>query len=131
MYSILNGVFILSEVTNSLLAEPSGGLHGMRSAGAIKTKVWRARQKLNPMPKIPRNHQDIMEIPQLPDKLTKTKDGQSFLLAQCWTNDDQEKSLMVFLSDYGADILRNAKLLNWTKRQSCNLNLTRQSCKHI
>lgn len=99
---------ILSEVTNSLLAEPSGGLHGMRSAGAIKTKVWRARQKLNPMPKIPRNHQDIMEIPQLPDKLTKTKDGQSFLLAQCWTNDDHEKSMMVFLSDYGADILRNA-----------------------
>ena len=53
---------ILSEVTNSLLAETSGGLHGMRSAGAIKSKVWCARQKFNPMPKIPMNHQDIMEI---------------------------------------------------------------------
>jgi len=99
---------ILTEVTNSFLAGSSSGLHGMQSAGAIKTKVWRARQKLNPMPKIPRNHQDIMEIQELPDKITKTKDGQSFLLAQCWTNDDQEKSMMVFLSDYGASILRDA-----------------------
>ena len=67
---------ILSEVTNSILAETSGELHGMRSAGAIKTKVWRAQQKFNPMPKIPRNHQDIMDIPQLPNKLTNTKDDQ-------------------------------------------------------
>ena len=64
---------ILSEVTNSLPAETSGGLHGMRSSGAIKTRVWRAQQKFNPMPKIPTNYQDIIEIP---NKLTKTKDGQ-------------------------------------------------------
>ena len=43
---------ILSEVTNSHLADTSGGLHGMRSAGAIKTKVWCTQQKFNPMPKI-------------------------------------------------------------------------------
>ena len=67
---------ILSEVTNSILAETSGELHGMRSAGAIKTMVWRAQQKFNPMPKIPRNHQDIMDIPQLPNKLTNTTDYQ-------------------------------------------------------
>ena len=77
----------------------------MRSAGATKMALWREKNKVNPTPKLPRNFEDIINS-QLPDKFTKTNDNGDFLILQSWTNDAEQDGLLVFLSDFGADILR-------------------------
>jgi len=65
-----------SEVTNSLLAETSGGLHGMRSAGAIKTNWYGVHgRSLTPCQRYQssRYHGNPRATY---NKLAKTKDGQ-------------------------------------------------------
>lgn len=98
---------VMTEITNSVLQNNPNGLPNIFTAGALKTKLWRARCKANPMPKIPKTHQDVMEA-NLPDKLTKTMDGQPLLHLITWKDDIEAESVLLFLSDPGAEYLRRA-----------------------
>ncbi len=44
----------------------------------------------------------------LPAKYTTTADGREFLDMNSWTNNTENESLMVFISNTGADILKTA-----------------------
>ena len=60
--------------------------------------LWRKTQKINPRPKIPESHLDIIEERKL-EKLTKTADGAEFLILKSWTNEEETDSCLLFLSD--------------------------------
>ena len=97
---------VLQQISTNILASSSPGLlSSTSSAGAVKMALWRKKQKINPRPKIPESHLDIMDE-QIPDKLTKTADGAEFLLLKSWTNEEETDSCLLFLSDWGAQILK-------------------------
>ena len=97
---------VLQQISTNILASSSPGLlSSTSSAGAVKMALWRKKQKINPRPKIPESHLDIMEE-QIPDKLTKTADGAEFLILESWTNEEETESCLLFLSDWGAQILK-------------------------
>ena len=83
---------VMTEISNSVLQNNPNRLPNFCTAGALKTKLWRARCKANPMSKIPKTHKDVMEA-NLPDKLTKTMDGQPFLHLITWKDDIKAKFL--------------------------------------
>ena len=69
---------VLQQISTNILASSSPGIHSSTSsAGAIKMAPWRKKQKLNPLPKIPKSLDDNMAA-QIPDKFTKTADGADF-----------------------------------------------------
>jgi len=43
----------------------------------------------------------------VPDKFSQTGDGVDFILFRDWTDDDKIQSMVICLSGFGADILRN------------------------
>ena len=98
---------VMTNITNKVLEEAPNGLPSISSAGALKSKLWRAKNKLNPMPKLPHTHKDIMDI-DFPEKLRTTKDGQDFLTLQSWVDENELSSILVFLSTPGAEILKRA-----------------------
>ena len=61
---------------------------------------------------------------ELPSKYTQTADGGEFLVLNCWVTNAEKASIMLFLSDMGVDILRQAKtwLMNGTfkKQRLCH-----------
>lgn len=62
---------------------------------------------MDPRPELPRTFADIMKM-DLPAKYTTTADGREFLVMNSWTNNTENESLMVFISNTGADILKTA-----------------------
>ena len=81
----------------------------MRSAGTIKLALWREKKKLNPTPKLPKYYEDIIDSV-LPKEFTQTNDKGDFLILQSWTSEAKEGGLLVYLSDFGADILKRHSL---------------------
>ena len=95
---------VLQEIsTNVLSSSTPGCLASVTSAGGIKMALWRERNKVDPRPAIPKSHEDFMET-NIPDKFSNTADGETFLLARQWF--DNTRSVCVFLSNFGAEILR-------------------------
>jgi hypothetical protein len=99
---------MLCEISHSLLssAQPNT-LTAMRSGGALKMALFRERMKINPLPPLPKSYADVMKA-EIPSNLSKTADGKEFLLLKDWTNGNELESIMVFMSDDGAEILRRA-----------------------
>ena len=53
---------VLQKISTNILASSSPRLlSSTSSAGAVKMALWRKEQKINPRPKIPESHLDIME----------------------------------------------------------------------
>ena len=73
--------------------------------------LWRKRQTLDPPPKIPWDCMQIAEFMSIstavPDKFSQTGDGGDLILFRDWTDDDKIQSMVICLSGFGADILRN------------------------
>ena len=83
----------------------------MRSKNAIKVSLFREKNKVNPAPPIPKagDFASFMSIT-FPEKFAKTHDGAEFLRMKCWTNDDEDQAMLVFISDTGAHVLRTHKV---------------------
>ena len=106
-YSAMPGVSpksVLQEISTNVLSSTTPGcLASVSSAGGIKMALWRERNKVDPRPVIPKSHTEFMEINILA-KFSTTADGDPFLLTREWF--DETRSVCVFLSNFGADILR-------------------------
>ena len=81
-----------------------GQLSSASTAGAIRMKLWRQRQVINPPPKLPTNFDEYMNT-EIPDKYTKTADGQEFLIYKDWIDAGKQKPVVMFISQWGAEIL--------------------------
>ena len=75
----------------------------------MKLALWREKKKLNPTPKLPKSYEDIIDSI-LPKEFTQTNDKGDFLILQSWTNEAKDGGLLVFLSDFGASILKRHSL---------------------
>ncbi len=45
---------------------------------------------------------------EIPENLSKTADGEEFLIMNSWTNICELESILVFMSNSGADIMKKA-----------------------
>ena len=59
----------------------------------------------NPAPKTPKSYGDVMAT-ELPTKFVKTNSGDDFLRLQDWVDAGQTKGMLIFISDFGADVLK-------------------------
>lgn len=83
-----------------------GQLNSASSSGAIWMKLWRQRQIVNPRPRLPTLFEDYMNTDVL-DKFTKAADGGEFLLYKDYVDSEKSQPLVIFMSQWGADILKN------------------------
>lgn len=98
---------VMQEIsTNMLRTTFPGQVSSASSTGAIKMALWRKRQTLDPRPKIPSDHAEFMSTA-VPDKYSQTGDGGNLIIFRDWTDDDKTQSMVICLSGFGADILRN------------------------
>ena len=101
---------VLCDISNKLLAsDNSDAIFAMRSGTAIKSRLQHEKKKNADMPKIPKTFEELMKV-HIPEKLSKCADGSEFMVHHSWLNDSEMVSLMVFMSDVGADILRRAHI---------------------
>ena len=75
------------------------------SSAAIKSQLFRADLKENPRPPIPDTHEDFMSL-DLPTMFTQTADGKRFLDKRGWMDETRTKSMCLWLSDWGCDVLK-------------------------
>ena len=80
-------------------------ISSMRSANAIKLALYRKKAKVNPAPHIPKTYDEIINAT-LSAKYTQTHDGADFLRSQCWTTDSEDKGMIMFQSDFSAELLK-------------------------
>jgi hypothetical protein len=110
-YSTLPGTStkaMLGEISKNLLASSTpNAIYGMDSGSALKMALWRNKQKENPIPQLPKSHDDVMKT-DIPQKFSKTADNREFLILKAWTNATEMESALVFMSDSAADIMRRA-----------------------
>ena len=45
-----------------------------------------------------------------PEKFSKTSDDKDFLRLSCWTNEEEEEAVLVYISDAAAQVLRTHKV---------------------
>ena len=84
-------------------------LFSMGSDEAVKAALWREKKKLTSQPKLPKTYKEIMEM-EIPDKYKNTADDSEFLAHHNWLNQDKKEAVLLFISDFGADILRRAEI---------------------
>ena len=72
---------------------------------ALKSQLFRANLKENPRPPIPYTHEDFMSL-DLPTMFTQTADGKRFLDKRGWMDETRTKSMCLWLSDWGCDVLK-------------------------
>ena len=89
--------------TNMLSSNFPGQIGSDSSTGAIRMKIWRQRQV--DRPKIPSSHEEYMTL-QAADKYTRTADGGEFLFYKDWADSEKTVSMALFMSQWGAEILR-------------------------
>jgi hypothetical protein len=100
---------MLGEISNVLLSsDHPNTLAAMRTSSALKSALFREK-KINPLPALPKSFSDVITT-DIPNKLSLSADGKEFLITNSWINENELESLMVFMSNDGADILRRAPI---------------------
>jgi len=98
----------MCEITSTLLSSDTpDAMYAMSSDAAIKSSLWREKKKVADRPPLPKTFSELMRS--IPDKYQKTADGGEFLVLNCWIDDQETQSIMLYLSSTGVDILRRAK----------------------
>ena len=96
---------VLQDISKTMLSSVfPGQLSSASTAGSIRMKLWRQRQSDNPRPPIPSNFQEFMET-EIPEKYSRTADGGQFMVYREWIDDAKSLPLVIFISQWGADIL--------------------------
>jgi hypothetical protein len=99
---------MLREILNVLLSsDHPNTLAAMRTSSALKSAVF-LEKKINPLPALPKSSSDVITT-DLPKKLSLSADGKECLITNSWINENELESLMVFMSNDGADILRQTQ----------------------
>ena len=99
---------MLCEISHNLLiSELPNALYSTSTSTALKQALYRQKKRENPLPPLPKNHDDLMKA-DIPSRLTQTADGGEFLIKHGWINRLESESMMIFLSDMGADIMRRS-----------------------
>ena len=99
---------IMQEISSKMLSSNfHGQLNSASTAGAIRTKLWRQRQIINPRPKLPSSLNEYMSM-EIPTKYTNTADGQQFMILKDWVN--PTSPLVVFMSDWATELMRLHKI---------------------
>ena len=70
-------------------------------------QLWREQQKLHPRPTIPTTLREYMETEVIADTFTKTANKREFIIFKDWVDEDKEEAMVMFMSDWGADILKH------------------------
>jgi len=98
---------VLQEISHNMLAsEFPGQLSSASSSGAIRMKLWRQRQIINPRPVLPSTFKEYMET-NIPEKFTKCADNGEFMIFKEYVDQEQTQPLVIFMSQWAADILKN------------------------
>ena len=98
----------LQEVSTKMLSSDyPGQINSASTAGAIRTKLWRQRQVLNPRPKIPSGFNEYMST-EMPASYTNTADGKRFMIKKDWV--DPTSPIVVFMSEWSTDLMRLHKI---------------------
>ena len=101
---------MLGEISNVLLSsDHPNTLAAMRISSALKSALFREKKKINPLPALPKSFSDVITT-DIPNKLSLSADGKECLITNSWINENELESLMVFMSNDGADILRRAPI---------------------
>ena len=99
---------VLQEISTKILSsEYPGQMNSASTAGAIRTKLWRQRQVLNPRPKIPSGFNEYMST-EMPASYTNTADGKRFMIKKDWV--DPTSPIVVFMSEWSTDLMRLHKI---------------------
>jgi hypothetical protein len=67
------------------------------------------KTKTNPFPLLPKSYADVVKVTS-PSSLSSSVDEKEFLILHSWTNKTDLESMMVFMSDAGANMLRQASI---------------------
>ncbi len=81
-------------------------LYSMFTTNALKLALYREK-KLNPLPPLLKTYQDVTKAV-IPASLSNTADGSEFLILNSRISDLELESMMVFMSEAGADVMRKA-----------------------
>jgi hypothetical protein len=101
---------MVCEITNTLLSSSQPNtVYSMSSSSALKSALFREKKKANPLPPLPKSYADVIKTT-IPSSLSSSADEKEFLILNSWTNENELESMMVFMSDVGADILRRAPI---------------------
>lgn len=110
-YSTISGTStkaMLGEISQNILSSSTpNAIFGMSSGSALKMSLWRNKQKINPIPELPKSHADVMKTV-IPSKLSLTADQREFLILKEWTTKSELETILVFMSDSAADVMRRA-----------------------
>jgi hypothetical protein len=79
----------------------------MSTTNALKLALYREKKKLNPLPPLLKTYQDVTKAV-IPSSLSNTADGSEFLILNSGISDLELESMMVFMSEAGADVMRKA-----------------------
>ena len=97
---------VLQDISSTMLSSSfPGQLSSASTAGAIRMKVWRQRQAINPRPKLPTNFEQYMNT-DIPEKYSRTADGGDFMICKEWIDSERKLPLVLFISQWGADVLK-------------------------
>jgi hypothetical protein len=99
---------MMGDITKKVLnsANPNA-IYGMSSGSSLKMALWKTKQKENPTPPLPKSYSYLMKT-EIPENLSKTADVEEFLIMNSWTNICELESILVFMSNSGADIMKKA-----------------------
>ncbi len=115
-HAILTGTStkaLLYENSHTLLiSEQPNALYSLSTSTALKQAHYRQKKHENLLPLLPKNHDDLMKA-DIPSSLNQTANGGEFLIKHSWINELESESLMIFLSDMSADIIRRSPV--WLK----------------
>ena len=97
---------VLQEISQSMLnSDFPGQIISASSKSAIKMKLWRQKQIINPRPELPKSFEEYMNI-ELPTKFTQAADGGEFMFHKDWVDNERTQPLVMFMSRWSADILK-------------------------
>jgi len=101
---------MLCEIRHTLLiSEQPKALSSLSMYTALTQALYRPKKHENPVSK---NYDDLMKA-DIPSSLNQTANGGEFLIKHSWINELESESLMIFLSDMSADIIRRSPV--WLK----------------
>ena len=80
-----------------------------RSEAGLTRAIQRVWAKEREEPTIPKTFADLFNGP-FPDKYSKASDGSNFLLMKDFVDENSDKAFVIFLSSFGVQLLKMAKL---------------------
>ena len=92
---------VLKDIANEMNSKELTNF--MTKKETITRKIRREKARSLQRPPLPKRYEEYFNIP---DKYSQTSDGKQFLQSVRWTDGDDSKVLLLFMSDHGKQILK-------------------------